>query len=66
MSLTLTGVGHRYGNDRFVLREVDLIEEVIRMAGIERVPSRLRGFPAAAGVAWASVSDMVQAFRGGE
>ena len=32
-------------------REVDLIEEVIRMAGIERVPSRLRGFPAAAGAA---------------
>ena len=30
-------------------REVDLIEEVIRIAGIERVPSRLRGFPAAAG-----------------
>ena len=29
-------------------REVDLVEEVIRMAGIERVPSRLRGFPAAA------------------
>lgn len=28
-------------------REVDLIEEVIRMAGIERVPSRLRGTPAA-------------------
>lgn len=27
-------------------REVDLIEEVIRMAGIERVPSRLRGYPA--------------------
>jgi phenylalanyl-tRNA synthetase beta chain len=27
-------------------REVDLVEEVIRMAGIERVPSRLRGFPA--------------------
>jgi phenylalanyl-tRNA synthetase beta chain len=32
-------------------REVDLIEEVIRVAGIERAPSRLRGFPAAAGVA---------------
>jgi len=32
-------------------REVDLIEEVIRMAGIERVPSRLRGFPAAASAA---------------
>jgi phenylalanyl-tRNA synthetase beta chain len=32
-------------------REVDLIEEVIRVAGIERVPSRLRGFPAEAGVA---------------
>jgi len=32
-------------------REVDLIEEVIRMAGIERVPSRLRGFPAEAGAA---------------
>ncbi len=28
-------------------RGVDLVEEVIRMAGIERVPSRLRGFPAA-------------------
>jgi phenylalanyl-tRNA synthetase beta chain len=27
-------------------REVDLIEEVIRLAGIDRVPSRLRGFPA--------------------
>ncbi|MEX1009877.1 MAG: phenylalanine--tRNA ligase subunit beta [Chthoniobacterales bacterium] len=34
-----------------LLREVDLIEEVIRMAGIERVPSRLRGGPAEAGVA---------------
>jgi phenylalanyl-tRNA synthetase beta chain len=32
-------------------REVDLIEEVIRVAGIERVPSRLRGFPAEAGAA---------------
>ena len=32
-------------------REVDLIEEVIRMAGIDRVPARLRGFPAAASVA---------------
>ena len=32
-------------------REVDLIEEVIRMAGIERVPTRLRGFPAAASTA---------------
>ena len=32
-------------------REVDLIEEVIRLAGIERVPSRLRGFPADATVA---------------
>lgn len=32
-------------------RSVDLIEEVIRMAGIERVPSRLRGFPAATSVA---------------
>jgi phenylalanyl-tRNA synthetase beta chain len=32
-------------------REVDLVEEVIRMAGIERVPSRLRGFPAASSVA---------------
>lgn len=28
-------------------REVDLIEEVVRMAGIDRVPSRLRAFPAA-------------------
>ncbi|MBU3665254.1 MAG: phenylalanine--tRNA ligase subunit beta [Chthoniobacterales bacterium] len=27
-------------------RPVDLAEEVIRVAGIERVPSRLRGFPA--------------------
>lgn len=32
-------------------RAVDLVEEVIRVAGIERVPSRLRGFPAAATVA---------------
>lgn len=32
-------------------REVDLIEEVIRMAGIERVPSRLRGYPAEVGAA---------------
>ena len=32
-------------------REVDLIEEVIRVAGIERVPSRLRGFPAEASAA---------------
>ena len=32
-------------------RPVDLCEEVIRMVGIERVPSRLRGFPAAASVA---------------
>jgi phenylalanyl-tRNA synthetase beta chain len=32
-------------------REVDLIEEVIRVAGIERVPSSLRGFPAAASTA---------------
>ncbi len=32
-------------------REVDLIEEVIRMAGIARVPSRLRAFPAPAGEA---------------
>jgi len=32
-------------------RPVDLCEEVIRMAGIERVPSRLRGFPAAASAA---------------
>lgn len=30
-----------------LMREVDLIEEVIRMAGIERVPSRLCGTPAA-------------------
>ncbi len=28
-------------------REVDLIEEVVRIAGIERVPSTLRAFPAA-------------------
>ncbi len=32
-------------------REVDLIEEVIRMAGIDRVPSRLRGYPAEVGAA---------------
>lgn len=32
-------------------RPVDLIEEVIRVAGIGRVPSRLRGFPAAATLA---------------
>ncbi|MFM8721054.1 MAG: phenylalanine--tRNA ligase subunit beta, partial [Chthoniobacterales bacterium] len=32
-------------------REVDLIEEVIRLAGIDRVPSRLRGFPADATIA---------------
>lgn len=32
-------------------REVDLCEEVIRMAGIERVPSRLRVHPAAASAA---------------
>ena len=32
-------------------REVDLIEEVVRMVGIERVPSRLRGFPAPVGPA---------------
>jgi phenylalanyl-tRNA synthetase beta chain len=34
-----------------LIREVDLIEEVIRVAGIERVPSRLRGFPAKASAA---------------
>lgn len=27
-------------------REIDLVEEVVRVAGIDRVPSRLRGFPA--------------------
>lgn len=32
-------------------REVDLIEEVVRLVGIERVPSRLRGFPAAVSIA---------------
>lgn len=32
-------------------REVDLIEEVIRVAGIHRVPSRLRAFPAASSLA---------------
>lgn len=32
-------------------RPVDLIEEVVRVAGIERVPSRLRGFPAPSSVA---------------
>ncbi len=32
-------------------REVDLIEEVIRMAGIDRVPATLRGFPAPASIA---------------
>jgi phenylalanyl-tRNA synthetase beta chain len=32
-------------------RDVDLIEEVIRVAGIDRVPSRLRGFPSDASLA---------------
>ena len=32
-------------------REVDLIEEVIRVAGIDRVPSTLRSFPAAKSLA---------------
>lgn len=29
-----------------LLREVDLIEEIVRLLGIERIPSRLAGFPA--------------------
>lgn len=32
-------------------RPVDLVEEVIRVAGIDRIPSRLRGVPAAASLA---------------
>lgn len=49
--LGLTNSGKRWRAPSFrpdLQREVDLIEEVIRMAGIERVPSRLRGLPAAA------------------
>ncbi len=34
-----------------LVREVDLIEEVIRMAGIHRVPSTARGFPSPASIA---------------
>lgn len=34
MSLTLTRVGHRYGNDRFVLREVDLKVEAGSVAAL--------------------------------
>ena len=52
--LGLTKAGGQWSVPGFrpdMTREVDLIEEVIRMAGIERVPSRRRGFPAAASVA---------------
>ena len=52
--LGLTQAGGQWSVPGFrpdLTREVDLIEEVIRMAGIERVPSRRRGFPAAASVA---------------
>jgi phenylalanyl-tRNA synthetase beta chain len=52
--LGLTKSGEKWRVPSFrpdLQREVDLIEEVIRMAGIERVPSRLRGFPAAASAA---------------
>ena len=52
--LGLTQAGGQWSVPGFrpdLTREVDLIEEVIRMAGIERVPSRLRGFPAPASVA---------------
>ncbi len=47
--LGLTNTGGKWSIPSFrpdLTREVDLVEEVIRMAGIERVPSRLRGFPA--------------------
>ncbi|MGA0848886.1 MAG: phenylalanine--tRNA ligase subunit beta [Chthoniobacterales bacterium] len=47
--LGLTKTGGKWSIPSFrpdLTREVDLVEEVIRMAGIERVPSRLRGFPA--------------------
>ena len=52
--LGLTGAGEAWqvpGYRPDLTRDVDLIEEVIRVAGIDRVPSRLRGFPAAAGAA---------------
>jgi len=52
--LGLIKSGHKWSVPSFrpdLTREVDLIEEVIRMAGIERVPLRLRGFPAEAGAA---------------
>ncbi|MBJ7391554.1 MAG: phenylalanine--tRNA ligase subunit beta, partial [Chthoniobacterales bacterium] len=52
--LGLTKAGGQWSVPGFrpdLTREVDLIEEVIRMAGIERVPSRRRGFPAPASVA---------------
>ncbi len=52
--LGLTNSGNKWRAPSFrpdLQREVDLFEEVIRMAGIERVPSRLRGFPAAGSVA---------------
>lgn len=52
--LGLTQAGGQWSVPGFrpdLTREVDLIEEVIRMAGIERVPSRRRGFPASASVA---------------
>ena len=47
LGLTKSGEGWSVPSFRPDLtREVDLIEEVIRLAGIDRVPSRLRGFPA--------------------
>ena len=47
LGLTKSGQGWAMPSFRPDLtREVDLIEEVIRLAGIDRVPSRLRGFPA--------------------
>jgi phenylalanyl-tRNA synthetase beta chain len=52
--LGLIKIGDKWSVPSFrpdLTREVDLIEEVIRMAGIERVPSRLRGFPAEVGTA---------------
>ena len=52
--LGLVRSGHKWKVPSYrpdLVREVDLIEEVIRVAGIERVPSRLRGFPAEASAA---------------
>ena len=52
--LGLVRSGHKWKVPSYrpdLTREVDLIEEVIRVAGIERVPSRLRGFPAEASAA---------------